>query len=97
MLPLPITLELTVVYCRYGCTQEFYTLVLLSPFALEPSSCTADTDARRSSPRSYSQQYHPIDDIHHVVSAILTNGEDHICPLTTVSAPSSPTINISVF
>jgi len=26
-----------------------YTLVLPSPFALEPSSCTADTDARRSS------------------------------------------------
>jgi len=49
MLPLPITLELTLVYCRYGCTQEFYTLVLPSPFALEPSSCTADTDARRSS------------------------------------------------
>jgi len=48
MLLLPITLELTLVYCRYGCTQEFYTLVLLSPFALEPSSCTADTDARRS-------------------------------------------------
>ena len=89
VLPSPITLELMLVY------------------ALEPSSCTADMDARRSShsraavqcqsTRSYSQQYHPIDDIHHVVSAILTNGEDHICPLTTVSAPSSPTINISVF
>jgi len=49
MLPLPITLELTLVYCRYGCTQEFYTLVLPLPFALEPSSCTADMDARRSS------------------------------------------------
>jgi len=49
MLLLPITLELTLVYCRYGCMQEFYTLILLLLFTLEPSSCTANTDARRSS------------------------------------------------
>jgi len=49
VLPSPITLELMLVYSRYGCTQESHALILPSPFTLEPSSCTDDTDARRSS------------------------------------------------
>ena len=36
----PITLELTLVYSRYGCMQEFNALMLPSPITLEPSSCT---------------------------------------------------------
>jgi len=50
LLPSPITLELMLVYSRYGCTQESHALILPSPFTLEPSSCADDTDARRSSP-----------------------------------------------
>jgi len=38
MLLLPITLELTLVYCRYGRMQEFYTLIL-------PSLGDADGDS----------------------------------------------------
>jgi len=49
VLPSPITLELTLVYSQYRCTQESHALVLPSLFALEPSSCTANTDACRSS------------------------------------------------
>ena len=50
--PSPITLELMLVYSRYGrygCTQEYHALILPSPFTLEPSSCADDTYARRSS------------------------------------------------
>ena len=32
VLPSPITLELTLVYSRYGCMQEFNALILPSPF-----------------------------------------------------------------
>ena len=44
MLPLPITLELTLVYSRYGCMQEFNALILPEPITLEPQLVYPDTD-----------------------------------------------------